>query len=422
MDDRGHDVEDADAVLNRQCFCVTLERDALRTAIRAQAGDPDLADALLAARPHLFSDSPVFLSTRDLAAMLEVVAAIEAAAAAPAYQQAVLTWAPEIARHDPGPRGAFMGYDFHLGAGGPRLIEVNTNAGGAFLNALLARAQSACCGEAREALPVAGAFDDAVWEMFLGEWTLQRGSGRPPSIAVIDDQPAEQYLYPEFLMAKALFERRGLDAVVADPAALNYAGGKLLSDGREIGLVYNRLVDFALEAEGHRALRDAYRDGAVVVTPNPHNHALLADKRNLIVLSDPEALGHLGLSDRHKASLGAIPRTVLVGPENADALWEARKRYFFKPATGYGGKAVYRGDKITHGAWASVASGGYIAQEIAPPSERRILVDGQEKSLKLDVRLYTYQARPILAAARVYQGQTTNFRTAGGGFAPVYAV
>ena len=32
------------------------------------------------------------------------------------------------------------------------------------------------------------------------------------------------------------------------------------------------------------------RDGAVVVTPNPHNHALVADKRNLTFLSDPVAL------------------------------------------------------------------------------------------------------------------------------------
>jgi hypothetical protein len=28
----------------------------------------------------------------------------------------------------------------------------------------------------------------------------------------------------------------------------------------------------------------------------------------------------------------------------------------------------------------------------------------------------------LLAAARIYQGQTTNMRTAGGGFAPVLAI
>lgn len=54
-------------------------------------------------------------------------------------------WAPTIAHHDFGPLGVLMGYDFHLAAEGPKLIEVNTNAGGAFLNALLAKAQRACC-------------------------------------------------------------------------------------------------------------------------------------------------------------------------------------------------------------------------------------------------------------------------------------
>ena len=48
--------------------------------------------------------------------------------------------------------GVFMGYDFHLAADGPKLIEINTNAGGAFLNALLAKAQRACCAEIEVAL------------------------------------------------------------------------------------------------------------------------------------------------------------------------------------------------------------------------------------------------------------------------------
>jgi hypothetical protein len=42
-------------------------------------------------------------------------------------------------------------------------------------------------------------------------------------------------------------------------------------------------------------------------------------------------------------------------------------------------------------------------------------------SLKVDLRNYAYQGRVLLRAARLYQGQTTNFRTPGGGFAPVFA-
>ena len=63
--------------------------------------------------------------------------------------------------------------------------------------------------------------------------------------------------------------------------------------------------------------------------------------------------------------------------------------------------------------------GGYIAQDFAPPSERHVQIDGDPQPCKMDVRLYTYAGETMLAAARLYRGQTTNFRTPGGGFAPV---
>lgn len=41
---------------------------------------------------------------------------------------------------------------------------------------------------------------------------------------------------------------------------------------------------------------------------------------------------------------------------------------------------------------------------------------------QLRVRLYTYGREVLAVAARLYQGQATNMRTAGGGFAPVFLV
>ena len=61
-----------------------------------------------------------------------------------------------------------------------------------------------------------------------------------------------------------------------------------------------------------------------------------------------------------------------------------------------------------------------IAQEIAPPAEYVVPVDGFETTMKADIRCYVYAGRIQLVAARLYQGQTTNFRTLGGGFAPVF--
>ena len=63
----------------------------------------------------------------------------------------------------------------------------------------------------------------------------------------------------------------------------------------------------------------------------------------------------------------------------------------------------------------------YVAQQLVPPSGRIARLDSGDTELKLDVRAYVYEGEVQLLAARLYQGQTTNFRTPGGGFAPVYA-
>ncbi|MDQ2077114.1 hypothetical protein [Marinimicrobium sp. ABcell2] len=127
-----------------------------------------------------------------------------------------------------------------------------------------------------------------------------------------------------------------------------------------------------------------------------------------------------GLSAEHAQLLRAgIPRTELVTADNADTLWQERKQLFFKPVAGHGSKGVYRGSKLTNGTFAKILESDYIAQAFVPPSERQVLVDGEREMLKVDVRLYTYRGELLLAAARLYRGQTTNFRTPGGGFAPL---
>lgn len=97
--------------------------------------------------------------------MLAIVGALEAATKLSDFHRRVLSRAPQSARANPGPVGAFMGYDFYLGGESPRLIEVNTNAGGAFLNAELARAQLQCCGGATR-VAWAENFDTAVIAQF----------------------------------------------------------------------------------------------------------------------------------------------------------------------------------------------------------------------------------------------------------------
>jgi hypothetical protein len=357
--------------------------------------------------------------------MSQVVQAIESVVALPAYREQVLAAAPSIARHDPGgAKGVFFGYDFHVAESGFGLIEINTNAGGAMLNAVLARAQHACCAEVDALVPLpatASGFEDSIVSMFRNEWSLG-GHERPlRRIAIVDENPEQQYLYPEFLLFQRLFQRHGLQAVIAGPSEFTLRGGLLWHGDLAVDIVYNRLTDFSLAEPASATLREAYLSNAMVLTPHPQAHALYADKRNLALLSDAAKLQALGVPQSTRdVLLAGIPHTEIVEPQHAERLWRERRRLFFKPFAGFGGRAAYRGDKLTQRVWKEILAGGYVAQALVAPGGRVISNQEPAQSLKFDLRDYTYDGKVQWVAARLYQGQTTNFRTPGGGFAPVY--
>jgi hypothetical protein len=74
---------------------------------------------------------------------------LERVIALPAYRERVLAYAPALARHSPAAAGVFLGLRLSPRPEGPQLIEINSNAGGALLNARLLQAQRACCARWR---------------------------------------------------------------------------------------------------------------------------------------------------------------------------------------------------------------------------------------------------------------------------------
>jgi hypothetical protein len=414
-------------VLNLGCMCRTLQTGRLQAQLETDSRLAGMAARLALSHPHLFSNSAVFMDPAIADMLARTVAAIERVIALPAYREHALAHAPAIARHSFGPAGVFMGYDFHIANDVPRLIEINTNAGGAFLNAPLSRAHTECCAPMHPLF--AGAdrhppFEETFMAMFRTEWQAQRGDAPLRSVLIVDDEPENQYLAPEFELACQLFKHHGLTAAIGDARDLRWHDGALwhpsLPEGQPVDLVYNRVTDFDLSDPAHQALRSAYEAGAAVVTPHPHVHALHAHKSNLITLSNDALLAGWGVSPQDRQLLQqVVPRTESVTPAAADDLWARRRTLFFKPVAGYGAKAAYRGDKLTRRVWGEITAGGFVAQALVPPSERLVDVDGVATRLKLDVRAYTYRGQVQLLAARTYQGQTTNFRTEGGGFSPV---
>ena len=410
---------------NHECRCISLDAQQLERELARHIGSPELMALLRSRFAGMFSSQTVLLPQARLQQMRGLIEAFEVAVAHPVYQQEVLARSPDIVRQGAArSRGVFFGYDFHVHHEGFGLIEVNTNAGGAMLNAVLARAQQACCEAMEPLLPSVAALDalEARFaRMFREEWALCRSGVPLQTLAIVDDGPQDQYLYPEFLLFQHLLERDGLRVVIADPGALQLREGRLWLDDLAIDLVYNRLTDFVLDEPGHAVLRQAHLQDAVVLTPHPRAHALYADKRNLALLGAPDLLSQLGLSDaQQQALLQGIPRTVVVQAQQADALWAQRKQLFFKPFAGFGSRAAYRGDKLTRRVWDEIVQGGYIAQALVQPGERALAGSEHEQLLKFDVRAYVYAGEIQSVAARLYQGQTTNFRTPGGGFAPVY--
>ncbi|MEO8467216.1 MAG: hypothetical protein ABI640_17950 [Gammaproteobacteria bacterium] len=410
--------------LNRSCYCVGADIPSLRTWLEQDLNSRGLSQPIVATHPHLFSALPVFVAQEHATQIRNVIRAIEKVIALPAYRRAVLAEAPSVAQLAPAARGVLTSYDFHITQAGPKLIEINTNAGGVMLNAALSRAQRACCVEVEEFSREphsAGKLETALYEMFIQEWRLARGDAPLSSVAIVDDAPEEQYLYPEFLLFQRLFESRGIAAVIAAPHELRFESGALWHGERRVDIVYNRLTDFYFADPTHSALLQAYTAEAAVVTPHPHAHALYANKRNLAVLTDREALRTIGATDETAALLlQSIPRTVTLVAGSEDRWWNDRKHWFFKPALGYGSRGSYRGDKLTRKTFAEIMKADYIAQAVVPPSERWLSNEPGQRPLKLDLRNYVYAGETLLIAARLYQGQTTNFRTPGGGFAPVY--
>lgn len=368
-----------------------IDRQALSDRINLEGGA--FAQAIAPIQHQLFSNALLHLDAAQIDKMRAVIAAVEEVVGEPESNEAL---------------GVFYGYDFHVNEQGVHLIEVNTNAGGAFLNALLIESQ-------RSGIAADETLEQTFIEMFRNEWRRVRGDVPLRSIAIVDEDPESQFLYPEFLLAKQMFERVGIATYIVDPAKLHVREEEIYIDGQRIDLIYNRLTDFDLTRYPH--IRTAWEMNQVVLTPNPEHYGRYADKRKLALFSDVHRLQAEGVSPVSiDALLSGVPETQVVRAEEAEQWWAERKQWFFKPMSGYGSKGAYRGDKVTKRVFEEIMQSDYVAQRLAVPGECSVQEGAGLVSLKYDVRCYVYAGHIQLIAARLYQGQTTNFRTQGGGF------
>ncbi len=364
---------------------------------------------------NAISTTAASLPRPALAEMIRLVRTLDRLSRLPAYRLLVAPQVPEGARYNPGHDAVMMGYDFHLAPQGPRLIEVNTNAGGGLL-AYLAHVPGTPL--ARAELPVR--LKRQLLASFAAEMRSFSGGRRerPRGIAIIDENPQDQFLFAEMQAFAELFQREwGISAVICDPAGLAADETGVFADGHPIDLIYNRHCDFYLEGGEMAGIGAAYRAGAVCLTPNPFVYGLLADKRRMALWSAREALAPLGLTPASRERLLAmVPESRLLIALDPETVWRQREELVFKPVSRFGSRGVLLGRKISRTRFEALPPRETLVQRLVPPS---LTQTGEGEELKTDYRLYVYRSRVLGLAARLYQGQVTNLRTAGGGFAAV---
>ncbi len=288
---------------------------------------------------------------------------------------------------------ACMSYDFHLSSENQlELIEINTNA--SFLALGLELYQFLKLSE------VSSNFNEKnIVDMFQVENRL--ASQKDLNLTIIDEHPERQRLYVEFLIYQSLLRKNNIPCEIADITEIEKIKASTL--------IYNRYTDFYLQEPKSAEIKKLFNDSKINLSPNPYEYFLLADKERFIDWSAQTEV---------EKPLSLLP-TYDLGVEDKEKIWSERKQLFFKPKNAFGGKQTYRGASISRKVFESVTNSNFIAQRISPPSEIIVPHNNEKVNFKYDLRCYAYQDQLQLVVARLYQGQTTNLRTEGGGFAAI---
>jgi uncharacterized circularly permuted ATP-grasp superfamily protein len=187
----------------------------------------------------------------------------------------------------------------------------------------------------------------------------QWGGSERPCIAILDWK--EVPTYSEFVLFHDYFEAQGYDCVIADPREVMYENNRLMADGKQIHLIYKRVLLSELVDQGgldHPVVR-AVRDHAVCMV-NSFRCKILHKKASLAVLSD-EANAHLFTAKERSAIDRYIPwtrpleeRYTVYKGERVDLLpflAKNKDEFVIKPNDEYGGKGVVLGWEVDPGEW-----------------------------------------------------------------------
>jgi hypothetical protein len=278
-------------------------------------------------------------------------------------------------------------------------------------------------------------------EALLASYREWGGRASPPLIAIVDWRQVPTW--SEFEIIRDAFDAEGVPGIVCDPGELSLDRGKLHAQGKQIDLVYRRVLlnDIVARPDECRALVEAYTNRTVCVANTfrckpPHKKAFFA------VLTDP---AHSELfSEAERAVIRAhVPWTRLVTDcatekdrtrgSLLDIARRDREHLVLKPNDEYGGKGVLLGWETTSEHWEAALQsalrdppGSWIVQERI--AVRREMFPQFDETGRVTMRDMLVDLAPYLFRGRV-GGYLTRLSatglanvTSGGGQVPSFVV
>lgn len=332
------------------------------------------------------------------------------------YLQRISDVSGTAAPPDPANFGLMMSYDYHLDSQGRlRLIEVNTNAAFLWLSELMYSAHELAPPlDNFSVSDLRTCFEREILLNQKGKIATRSGGNQSQRRAwIVDEQPRQQRLFVEFLVAQAEIRSWGWDCEIRES---NLAE----ATAAPADIVYNRSTDFYLQSPEHSQLLELFESRRSCLSPNPHEYFAMADKQRLVDWQAPGFLESFEWSAKDREFFrNVLLKAIALSPDLGSKMWGERKKFFFKPMRSFGSKQSYRGESISRKAFEEMCQSHGLAQEFVPAPEFASPSPGKTETYKYDLRFYAYQGEVQSVVARVYQGQVVNLKTPWGGFAPV---
>jgi hypothetical protein len=299
---------------------------------------------------------------------------------------------------DPGNRGLFMSYDFHVTPEAElKLIEINTNASFLALGYEFSRMKGR---------PWNQNFKLEDLKLDILNEILLAGKRTPiQTLEIVDEKPSTQRLYSEFLVYRELFRSFGWACEIRD-----------VQDVDVCDFIYNRSTDFYFSEPQSAKIKGLFEAKKSVISPQPYEYFLCADKSNFVDWSQDQFWSQFQFPEKEKSLIReSLPKTQFLTSETVESIWNQRKHLFFKPKNSFGSKMSYKGASVSKKVFEELLQVGALAQELVTPQE----VEFNNEKFKYDLRCYAYRGKYYGCVARLYQGQVTNLKTINGGFATV---